>query len=479
MKNELNSKQQSAVVTIEGPLLIIAGAGSGKTRTLIERIANIILSKRAFPSEIMAVTFTNKAAKELKERIVYRVGEIGKAVFAGTFHSISARILRKYADRLGYNSNFVIYDTEDKEKVVKGMIKKNNFNNSSFPHKKISTLISILKNKLIYPENYNSDTDEYFYDKIKDIYSDYQRELEKCNAFDFDDLICMTVKLFQKNEDVLFEYQNRIKYICVDEYQDTNFVQDEFVTLLSKIYKNVCVVGDEDQSIYSWRGADINNILTFKDRHKNCAMIQLEQNYRSSANILKTANSIISKNIQRLGKNLFTESDSGEKIKLISCLSDIKEGNIVIDEIVNTVNEGSELNEICVLYRTNSQSRIIEENLRKKGLPYSIFGGLKFYERKEIKDITAYLRLLINSDDNVSFERILNFPPRGIDKKTLEKIKSKAIQTGLSYFQVLKSSDIFHSDSKSNNKISEFIELIETTAIEMIKFNAQKTAEFI
>ncbi|MDD3044363.1 MAG: 3'-5' exonuclease [Candidatus Delongbacteria bacterium] len=463
MNEELNEKQKEAAETTDGPLLIIAGAGSGKTRTLVERIVNIIRKKKASPHEILAVTFTNKAAGELRERIIGAVGEDGRSVIAGTFHSICARILRKHSELLGYNGNFVIYDSDDSEKLIKAMAKKNGLSSTAYPVKKISSIISKLKNKLIYPEDYNVESSELFDDMIRDVYSDYQKELKNCNAFDFDDLICMTVRLFRKEQDVLFEYQNLIKYICVDEYQDTNYVQDLLVFMLSGIYGNVCVVGDEDQSIYSWRGADIGNILFFKDKFKSCPVIQLERNYRSTGNILRTANAVIAKNTQRLGKNLFTESGEGEKVVLISSYSDNEEGEKVTDRIYRSVKSGTKPKNICVLYRTNSQSRIIEENLRKRDLPYTVVGGLKFYERKEIKDIIAYLRLLINPDDNISFERIINFPPRGIGKVTLEKIKNHAFRNNISYFESLRmlKDELFGSKKKDAEK-KEFISIFES-----------------
>jgi len=281
----LNDKQMEAVQCIDGSLLILAGAGSGKTRVLIERIANIIKSGKAQPEEIMAVTFTNKAAKELKLRLIKKVGESGKFIIAGTFHSICAKILRKYADRIGYQSNFVIYDTDDKNKVIKNCLKELELDSINYPYKKISSFISNLKNKMIYPDNFEITELSYYHEKIKDVYELYQKELLSCNAFDFDDLLCMVIRLFDIDEEIKFMYQNMIKYIHVDEYQDTNFVQDSLVTILSELYGNICVVGDEDQSIYSWRGADIRNILEFKNRFRNCKVIQLEQNYRSTSNI--------------------------------------------------------------------------------------------------------------------------------------------------------------------------------------------------
>jgi DNA helicase II / ATP-dependent DNA helicase PcrA len=459
MEIKLNQRQLEAVNKTSGPLLIIAGAGSGKTRTLVERTAGIIKSGLASPWEIMAVTFTNKAAKELTERIVQRTGKTGEGVFAGTFHSICARILRRHCERLGYKPNFVIYDSDDSVRVLKQAIKNNNLSTSLFPAKKIASLISGLKNKLVYPDNYKADDEDYLYFKIREIYSDYQKELVACNAFDFDDLLSMTVILFRSNRDVLDEYQNMLKYVLVDEYQDTNFVQDEFVSLISGLYNNVCVVGDEDQSIYSWRGADIGNILNFPKRHPGCAVIKLEENYRSTTNILEAANAVIAKNSERLGKNLFASSPPGEKIKLYSFDSDIDEGRYVAKAIDSLRSEGKKLKDVCILYRTNSQSRVLEENLRKFSIPYTVVGGLKFYERKEIKDITAYLRLVINHNDNVSFERIVNFPPRGAGKKMLETIKHEAGKQGISYYAALKNAVV--SGEITEKKMADFIAMIE------------------
>ncbi|MBN2789220.1 MAG: UvrD-helicase domain-containing protein [Candidatus Delongbacteria bacterium] len=480
MRITLNSKQQEAVEHLDGPLLIIAGAGSGKTRVLVERIANIILSKKADPGEIVAVTFTNKAAKELKTRIIQRVGDFGKMTIAGTFHSICAGILRKYAERLGYTSNFVIYDSDDSYKVVKNIITQQNIDSSAFPYKKIAHMISNFKNKLIYPEEYNPDSDVNFHSKIKDIYKGYQDELAKCNAFDFDDLICMTIKLFRENQDLLFEFQNKIKYICVDEYQDTNFVQDLLVKMLSGIYENICVVGDEDQSIYSWRGADITNILNFKQKFKKCKVVQLEENYRSTTNILNIANVVISENTQRLGKKLFTNADTGDKAVMISSDSDIEESTKVIDIITELIGNGSKLEDICILYRTNSQSRLPEENLRKKGLPYVIVGGVKFYERKEIKDITAYLKLLLNPKDNVAFERIVNFPPRGIGKTTLEKVRHHAFTNEMTYFDALRDNkNISDLTENSRHKINRFLELYNKGIENLSRMDAEELCEFV
>ena len=477
---KLNDKQKEAVDHLDGPLLIIAGAGSGKTKVLVERIANIILSNKADPGEIVAVTFTNKAAKELKTRIIQRVGDLGKMILAGTFHSICASILRKHAEKLGYTSNFVIYDSDDSYKVIKSKIKEMNLDPTGFPYKKIAHLISKLKNKLIYPEDYNPETELAFHSKIKDVYASYQDELLKCNAFDFDDLICYCIKLFKGNEDLLFEYQNKMKYICVDEYQDTNYVQDLLVKMLSSIYENICVVGDEDQSIYSWRGADINNILDFKKKFKKCKVVQLEENYRSTTNILNIANVVISENTQRLGKKLFTNADVGDKAVMISSDTDIEESIKIIDIINDMVADGVKLEDVCILYRTNSQSRLPEENLRKSGLPYVIVGGTKFYERKEIKDIIAYLKLLLNPKDNVAFERIVNFPPRGIGKTTLEKVRHYAFKNDLTYFDALKDREnISTLPDHSKRKIDRFIEFYEKGLSNLSKMDAEELCEYV
>ncbi|NOR45133.1 MAG: AAA family ATPase, partial [Candidatus Delongbacteria bacterium] len=368
----------------------------------------------------------------------------------------------------------------DTYKVVKNTIKDMNLDATSFPYKKIAHMISKLKNKLVYPENYNPDSDSMFHSKIKDIYKGYQDELIKCNAFDFDDLICMTIKLFKANEDLLFEYQNKIKYICVDEYQDTNFVQDLLINMLSELYGNLCVVGDEDQSIYGWRGADINNILDFRKKFKKCKVVQLEENYRSTTNILNIANAVISENTQRLGKKLFTNADTGDKAVMISSDSDIEESTKIIDIITGLIGNGSKLEDICILYRTNSQSRLPEENLRKKGLPYVIVGGVKFYDRKEIKDVTAYLKLLLNPRDNVAYERIVNFPPRGIGKTTLEKVKHHAFLNDITNFEALRENEnISTLTNSARKKINRFIEFYEKSISNLSEMDAEELCDFV
>ena len=485
----LNKKQQEAVSHTEGPLLILAGAGSGKTKVLVHKIAHLISSRQAIPEEIMAVTFTNKAASELKSRIIELVGDSGKFVNAGTFHSICSRILRQFADRLelGYESNFVIYDTDDKNRVLKNILKELELPTLTFPVKKISNLISGLKNKLIYPDNFseeittdfvnryfsiynpfgNNEIEDdsnalYLTDKLKEIYSLYQEEMQRCNAFDFDDLICMVLKLFEIEEEVKFIFQNQIKYLLVDEYQDTNHVQELLIKTLSEIYNNICVVGDEDQSIYSWRGAEISNILSFHKRYKPCKTVKLEENYRSTANILDTANFVISNNKERLGKKLYTNLGVGEKVKLLSSESDSQEAFKCMEIVTNLVTiQDTNLNDIAFLYRTNSQSRVLEENLRKYGYSYTIVGGVKFYERKEIKDIIAYLKVLINPNDNVNLERIINFPPRKIGKASFKHIKYFAYEEGLSLYDSLSEYETISGlSTQARNGIKKFLKLI-------------------
>ncbi len=479
MLNGLNTAQIQAVENTEGPMLIIAGAGSGKTRTVIERISKIILDGKAAPFEIMALTFTNKAANELRERLIARCGPGSQNITAGTFHSTCSRILRSHADKIGYSKSFVIYDNDDKLKVIKSVIRNNNLNIIYFPIKKIARSISRLKNKLIYPENNKGISFDQDYDCLNDLYRDYQNELKKCNAFDFDDLICMTVRLFEREKDILFEYQNRIKYVCVDEYQDTNYVQDRFIELISGLYKNICVVGDEDQSIYSWRGADINNILNFGNKYKNCLTVKLEQNYRSTPNVLNAAGMVIQKNKERIGKKLFSVSKSGENVTLSIHSSDSAEAAEICGKISDLFSKGHPLEQICILYRTNSQSRIIEDMLRRSALPYTIVGGHKFYERKEIKEIVAYLRLIHNRDDDVAFERIINFPPRGIGKKSIEKIRSVSSAKSISLYSSLKEYLKTNRNTSANKKISGFTDIIESLTNSSLSENVNSISKSV
>lgn len=479
----LNKEQQEAVNHLRGPLLLIAGAGSGKTRVLIERIANIIRQGLAQPDQILAVTFTNKAARELKDRLVALIGEEGKFVLAGTFHSICVRILRLHCDKIGYERNFVIYDADDSERLLKEIIKTKDINIKEYPPKKVGSIISRLKNKLIYPNKAMNATDssnDVRYRQVLDIYEIYQKELRKNNAFDFDDLICKTIELFESSEDILMEYQNRLMYLHVDEYQDTNYVQDRLVELMSGLYQNICVVGDEDQAIYSWRGADIKNILDFSKKYPKCHVIQLEQNYRSTQNILDVANAVIKKNEERLGKNLFTQSKSGESVRLISSDSDTYEG-MKISEIVSDLSKGGEnLRDIAILYRANYQSRAIEKYLRVNGFSYQVYGGVKFYSRKEIKDLTAYLKIIVNPADSVSLERIINFPTRGIGAASIKKLKQFAFIKTISLFDAINEDiESIGVSKKALNGLKKFYALIkEAQELNKTK-NAVDVTEFI
>lgn len=471
---QLNSAQQEAVESIDGPVLVIAGAGSGKTRILVHRILKIIKDKKANPWEIMAVTFTNKAAGELKQRIKDLVGESANYIQVGTFHSICARILRRHADMLNYESNFVIYDTEDKVKLLRNILKEMEIDNSVLPPKSCARHISTLKNKFIFPYNFNEyDGNEELPEALEKVYDRYQKELLYCNSMDFDDLLVLVVKLFEKDEDLLLEYQNKIKYILVDEYQDTNFVQDSLVAKIGDLYKNICVVGDEDQAIYSWRGADIRNILNFQKKYKEAKVIKLEQNYRSTKNILHCANSIISDNTQRLGKHLFTENDNGDKVVLYSSNSDVEEAGRVAELLNDLTHLGHKLGDVAILYRTNSQSRLLEEYLRRNGLSYTIVGGLKFYERKEIKDLLAYLKLLVNPRDNISFERIINFPTRGIGAKTVAKFKNEAFIQQKSLLEIL---DYFNDNDLLKGKAKKSVQDFLNIFINMRKIAESKDA---
>lgn len=475
----LNENQAQAVRQTEGPVLIIAGAGSGKTRVLVHRIAYILEQGLCSPSEIMAVTFTNKAAKELKERLIKLVGEEAALIQAGTFHALCGRILRKYGNLLGFSPSFVIYDTDDKLKVIKNICNRLNLDPTLFAPKKIANLISSFKNKMIYPDSFKLDGGNYFNDKLGEIYGDYQTELLKSNALDFDDMLGMTILLFDKHEAIKTRYQNMIKYLLVDEYQDTNLVQELFIRHLTALYGNLCVVGDEDQSIYSWRGADINNILSFHKRYPKAVVVQLEENYRSTQNILNAANAVISHNQQRLGKNLYTQTEGGEKIRLFSSLYDTEEADKIARMISEWMNKDTPLSEIAVFYRTNAQSRLIEDVLRRYGYAYTVIGGLKFYDRQEIKDVLAYLKLLVNPLDNVAWERVINTPARGVGAAAVKKIKDYAFENNVSCFDAIKNKEQIDGLSPQAKKgIAKFLNLFASAAELATTDDAYKVTEY-
>ncbi|WP_407312348.1 DNA helicase PcrA [Desulfosporosinus sp. SB140] len=421
--DDLNPVQREAAVHQEGPLLILAGAGSGKTRVLTYRIAHLIAGG-AEPSEILAITFTNKAAKEMRDRVTTLVGSEGHGLWVSTFHSACVRILRRDIEHMpGFTRNFVIYDAGDQQSLLKACLKEKNLDEKKFSPRSVAAVISDAKNKLLDPEGFSNQANDYFQSKVADIYREYQKKLRMNNALDFDDIIMLTVKLFRENEPVLRYYQEKFHYIMVDEYQDTNHAQYTLVKLLASRYRNLCVVGDDDQSVYGWRGADIQNILDFERDYPEARVIKLEQNYRSTQKILDAANAVVKNNEGRKEKSLWTENSSGQPLVWYVGNDERDEASYVVERIRRLHElEGRPYSDFTVLYRTNAQSRTLEEQLMKAALPYRVFSGLKFYQRLEIKDILAYLRVIYNPSDQVSFARILNVPKRGLGESTLEKV---------------------------------------------------------
>ncbi|WP_127836526.1 DNA helicase PcrA [Clostridium prolinivorans] len=460
----LNKEQYEAVTTIDGPLLILAGAGSGKTRVLTYRIAHMIKDLGIYPSSILAITFTNKAAGEMKDRIRNLVGSEVDNMWVSTFHSSCVRILRREIDKLGYNKNFVIYDTYDQKTLIKQCIEElNNINEKEIDIKEIINKIGDAKDKLISPEKFKIEYEHnYRMNKIADVYMLYQKRLKANNALDFDDIIFKTVQLFREHKDVLEFYQRKFKYIMIDEYQDTNMAQYELVKLLADKHRNICVVGDDDQAIYTWRGADIRNILGFEKDYPEAKVIKLEQNYRSKANILNAANSVIRNNYERKDKVLKTTNDLGEKIKIYRAFSDTDEGNFVASEIKRLIREeGKNFSDFAILYRTNAQSRIFEDTFIKNDIPYRLIGGLKFYDRKEIKDILAYLRLINNPVDDISLQRIINVPKRSIGETTVAKIQEFANSNEEALYSTLLDIEYVPGlTQKAINSINKFVSLI-------------------
>jgi len=461
--DELNDKQREAVLATEGPLLVLAGAGSGKTRVLTHRIAYIIEEKGVKPSNILALTFTNKAANEMKERIGKLVGDEAEYIWAGTFHSICVRILRSHIEKLGYGSNFVIFDTTDQKTLIKDCIKELSLSEKLYEPGSMMGFIGSQKDNLVEPDTYiNQNYGDYRERQKGEIYRLYQKKLKENNALDFDDLINKTIELFRQFPDVLDYYQDKFKYILVDEYQDTNKAQYILINLLSKKYKNICVVGDDDQSIYGWRGADIRNILDFEKDYPNAKVIKLEQNYRSTKTILKAANEVIENNEGRKRKRLWTANDEGSLIQVFSGVNEHEEANFIVDKIKELLEkENRKLSDFAILYRTNAQSRVIEEAFLKANIPYKIVGGHKFYDRKEIKDIIAYLRLIQNPLDNYAFKRIINVPKRGIGKTTLDKLEQYSIEKGESIFgAMLECDNIPGLSQRAKESLNSFSTLI-------------------
>lgn len=465
LKNLLNNEQYEAVMIVNGPLLILAGAGSGKTRVLTYRIAHMIKDLNVYPSQILAITFTNKAAGEMKERVTKLVGSIADNMWVSTFHSCCVRILRREAEKIGYNKNFAIYDSYDQKVLIKQCMEELRISDKDISDKEIISKIGSQKDNLISPSSFKTENEgNYRLSKIADVYILYQKKLKSSNAMDFDDLIFNTVELLSQNPDVLEFYQRKFKYIMVDEYQDTNKSQYEFVRLLSAAHKNICVVGDDDQCIYEWRGADIRNILDFEKDYPEAKVIKLEQNYRSKANILNAANCVIKNNTQRKNKVLRTDSDEGDKIKIYRAPSDIAEGEFAASEIKRLINEeDKKYKDFAVLYRTNSQSRIFEDVFIKQDIPYRIIGGLKFYDRKEIKDILAYLKLINNPLDDISLRRIVNVPKRNIGEATMAKVREYAnLMDKCLYSSLLDIDSILKSNERSMSSVNKFVSLINS-----------------
>ena len=457
----LNEMQQLAVDTTEGPLLILAGAGSGKTTVLVNRVEHIISSRLATPWQVLAITFTNKAAGELRERLVSAIGDEANDIWAYTFHSCCSRILRRFGERIGYTNHFTIYDTDDSRRVMKQCQKQLGIEDKLINHKSILAEISRAKDSLISPDEYKQTSQNDFRkSKIAECYEMYQKELKKSDAMDFDDIIFNTVKLLEENEDVRDLYQTQFKYVMVDEYQDTNHAQYVLTSLLADKYKNICVVGDDDQSIYRFRGATIENILSFENHYKGAKVIRLEENYRSTQNILDGANAVISHNKNRKGKTLFTRSGSGDKIVYKTVMSESEESQYIIDEIIKNVDNGMKYSDHAILYRVNAQSRNLEVMLTKSGISHRIIGGHRFFDRKEIKDIVSYLAVINNPSDNVRLQRIINVPKRAIGDTMFANVLEIATGLGMSAFEVCERADEFQKTSRSASKLIGFTKMI-------------------
>lgn len=457
----LNEMQQLAVDTTEGPLLILAGAGSGKTTVLVNRVQHIIEEGLAQPWQVLAITFTNKAAGELRERLVRAIGDDANSIWAYTFHSCCARILRRFGEYIGYSSHFTIYDTDDQKRVMKQCQKHLGIEDKFLNHKTILGEISRAKDSLISPEEYKSTYSKDFRkDKIAQCYQLYQQELKKSDAMDFDDIIYNTVMLLRENQEVRELYQNQFKYVMVDEYQDTNHAQYVLTSLLADRYKNICVVGDDDQSIYRFRGATIENILSFEHQYKGAKVIRLEENYRSTQNILDGANAVIAHNKNRKGKTLYTRSGAGEKIIFNTAMNESDESAFIIDEILKNVKNGKKLSDHAILYRMNAQSRNLEIMLTKSGISHRIIGGHRFFDRKEIKDIISYFAVINNPADNVRLQRIINVPKRQIGDTMFANVMEIATGLGLSAFEVCERADEFQKTSRSAVKLKGFTDMI-------------------
>jgi DNA helicase-2/ATP-dependent DNA helicase PcrA len=459
-KKLLNPSQIQAIETINGPVLIMAGAGSGKTRVLTHRYAHLVKHHNVDVEQILAITFTNKAAEEMKSRISKLLNLKISPKWISTFHSLCVKILRIHGDKIGYKSNFTIYDQSDSNKVIRNCMSENNVDLKQYSPKRFQAHISNLKNSMISPGEALENAESFFEVKVAEIYSSYEKKLMIANSMDFDDLLIKTVELLQTNESILKFWSNKFQFIMVDEYQDTNFVQYKLVELLGSNNKNVCVVGDSDQSIYAFRGADIRNIIEFEKDFSNATVIQLDKNYRSSKKILNLANSVISNNPRKIEKNLWTDNDDGLDISSFRFRSEKDEARWVAEEVKSLI-DSSKDNEIAIFYRTNSQSRLFEEELRMLNINYKVIGSVRFYDRKEIKDVISYLQFLVNDSDTVAFERIVNVPRRGIGESTVKKIRVYLNETGKSIFEALESiEEIKNISPRIKGSLSEFKNLI-------------------
>ena len=459
----LNKEQKEAVLTIEGPLLLLAGAGSGKTRVLTHRIAYMIDEMGINPWNILAITFTNKAAAEMRERVDNIVDFGAEQVWVSTFHSTCVRILRRYIDRLGFDTGFTIYDTDDQKAVIKDICKRFQIDTKQLKERSIMSAISSAKDELISPLEYELNAfGDFNKKKIASVYKEYQAVLKRSNALDFDDLIVKTVELFKSCPDVLYQYQERFKYIMVDEYQDTNTAQFELIRLLADRHHNLCVVGDDDQSIYKFRGANIRNILDYEKVYPEAKVIKLEQNYRSTGNILNAANNVIKNNVGRKSKSLWTEKEAGARIHYRQFDNAYEESEYVADDIARKVRQGvCGYGECAILYRTNAQSRMLEERLVVEGLPYNVIGGVNFYARQEIKDILAYLKTIDNGKDDLAVKRIINVPKRGIGNATLDKVQEYADMKNISFYDALREMDQITSLGRTAAKLEPFVTMMQ------------------
>lgn len=479
--DSLNEQQRKGIFTVDGPVLLLAGAGSGKTRVLTHRVAYLIEEKGVSPYHIMAITFTNKAAEEMKERVHQLVGFGADSIWVTTFHSTCVRILRRYIDRLGYDNNFTIYDTDDQKSVMKDICKRLNVDTKQIKERSILAAISSAKDELVSPNEYSlSAGGDYKKQKIAQIYQEYQAALKKNNALDFDDLIMKTVELFRADEEVLKSYQQRFRYIMVDEYQDTNTAQFQFIRLLADAHHNLCVVGDDDQSIYKFRGANIRNILDFEMVYPEAAVIRLEQNYRSTQNVLDAANAVIRNNKGRKDKSLWTDKGAGSSVHFRQFDTAFEEAEFVADDIARKKRSGTADYRSCaVLFRTNAQARLLEERFVAGSIPYDVVGGVNFYARREIKDLLAYLKTIDNGRDDLAVKRIINIPKRGIGASTIAKVQDYADMRGISFYDALKEADNIVSLGKSGAKLAPFVTMIQAFRSKLSYYGLQELMQDI